>query len=188
MSRFFMRHSEQREGTSEHWEISRDAGHDISERGFALILTLILILMLSLLASSEMSMNTTQTRIASNASDQLIAFQTAEGALNDTINNLIAGQYTNESFLANANGYYLVNANNSPLWTTIDWTSNTAVIKGFQGDSYAQSTFFIEQLPSVIRPGQSFNLSTQMYRLTVRAVGASGNSPVLIQSTAQIQR
>ena len=157
------------------------------QNGSVLIVTLLIMLMLTIMAVSEVSFNSTQTRIAPNSADAQVAFQTAEGALNEATNNLLAGTYPASSFLANANGLYLFNATNAPLWTTVNWTSAGNVILSFQGSSSAPAAFFIEQLPSVIKGGQNVNLPTQVYRITARAVGASGSSPVILQSTVQIQ-
>ena len=160
---------------------------ELSNKGSVLIITLLVLLALTVIAVSEVSFNSTQTRIATNTADVQVAFQTAQGALNDATNNLLAGTYTNASFIANANGLYLFNPNNPPLWTTVNWTDNAAVITSFQGSSNTQAAYIIELLPSVIQGGQNDNTPTNVYRITVRAVGASGNSPVILQSTVQVQ-
>ena len=156
------------------------------KKGSVLILALILLLMLTIMAVAEMSVNSTQTRIAANTADEQVAFTTAEAALNEAVNNLLAGQYSN--FAANTNGLYVFNFNNDPWWTTINWTAPGAVIPSFQGQSKAQSAFIIEQLPSIVKPGQNSGSPTQVYRITARAVGASGNTAVILQSDVQIQQ
>ena len=158
-----------------------------SQSGSVLIITLIVMLMLTIMAVTEVSFNSTQTRIATNVADEQIAFQTAQGALNEATNNLLANNYPTANFLDNSNGLYVFNANNPPLWTTVNWTNAGVVIMSFQGSSTAQSSYFIELLPSVISGGQNINTPTQVYRITVHAVGASGNSPVILQSTVEIQ-
>ncbi len=157
------------------------------ETGSVLIITILVLIVLTIVAVAQVSFNSTQTRIATNTTDAQIAFQTAQGALNDATNNLFANTYSTSGFLANANGLYLFNPNAAPLWTTVDWTNAGAVITSFQGSSNAQAAFIIEQLPSVIAGGQNLDLPTQVYRITVRAVGASGGSPVILQSTVKIQ-
>ena len=157
------------------------------QTGSVLILTLLVMLMLTIMAVTEVSFNSTQTRIATNTADEQVAFQTAEGALNEATNNLLANNYPTASFLANANGLYLFNATNAPLWTTIDWTNAGAVIMSFQGSSNTKAAYLIELLPSVIKGGQNSGTPTQVYRITARAVGASGNSAVILQSTVQSQ-
>lgn len=159
-----------------------------SQHGSVLIITLLLMLMLTIIAVTQVSYNSTQTHIATNSADAQIAFQTAEGALNEATNNLIAGNFSSTGFLSNTNGLYLLDPNNAPVWSTIDWTNAGAVIMSFQGGSSTQAAYMIEQLPSVIRPGQSSSTPTQVYRITAHAVGASGNSPVILQSTEQLQQ
>ncbi|MCX7117848.1 MAG: pilus assembly protein [Legionellales bacterium] len=156
-------------------------------RGSALIVTLLMLLMLTVLAVSEVSLNSTQTRIATNSADVQVAFQTAEGALNAAINNVLANPSPASSFIAKTNGLYLYDPTSAPLWTTINWSSTNAVISSFQGNSNAQSAYFVELLPSVLKGGQNNNTPTWIYRITVRAVGASGGSPVILQSTVQSQ-
>lgn len=157
------------------------------QQGSVLIITLLLLMMLTVMAVTQISFNSTQNHVATNTTDAQIALQTAEGALNQATNNLLAGTYPTSSFLSNSNGLYVLNASAAPLWTTINWTSSSAVIMGFQGGSNSQAAFFIELLPSIVKAGQNSSITTQVYRITARAVGASGNSPVILQSTVQIQ-
>lgn len=155
--------------------------------GSVLIITLLLMLMLTVMAITQISFNHTQTHIATNSADVQVAFHTAEGALNEATNNLLAGTYMPSGFLSNTSGLYLPDLSTTPLWTTIDWSSNSAVIKSFQGKSNAQAAYMIEQLPSVVRPGQNMNSPTSVYRITSRGVGASGNAMIMLQSTMQLQ-
>ena len=157
------------------------------QTGSVLVITLLVMLALTILAVTEVSFNSTQTRIATNSADAQVAFQTAEGALNEATNNILANTYPPASFLANANGLYLLNPNNPPLWTTVNWTNAGAVILSFQGTSNTQAAYLIEQLPSAVKAGQNVEIPTQVFRITARAVGASGNSPVILQSTIEIQ-
>lgn len=160
-----------------------------SQSGSVLIITLILMIMLTVMAVAEVSFNSTQTRIATNTADGQVAFQTAQGALNEATSNLLAGSYPFNSFTRNTAGMYTLNPSNAPLWTTIDWSNSNAVIMSFRGSSNAQAAFFIEQLPSVIQSGQNMGSpNVYVYRITVRAVGASGNMPTILQSTVQMQQ
>lgn len=156
--------------------------------GSVLILSLMLLVMLTLMAVTQVSFNSIQTHIATNSADLNVAFQTAEGALNEATNQLVAGTIATTGFLSNTNGLYLANATNPPLFSSIDWTNPNAVIFGFQGGSSTQAAYLIEQLPSVVRPGQNMMTAAQVFRITARAVGASGQSPVMLQSTEQLQQ
>jgi len=159
-----------------------------AQRGSTLFVTAILMLLLIVLALGALSLNTTQTRIATNAADAQIAFQTAEGALNQAQTNIISGNYPASSFQANTNGLYVFSPGSAPLWTTVNWASTSAVISSFTGNSNAPAAYFIELLPPVVRPGQSMKTPTQVFRVTARAVGASGGAPVILQTNVQIQQ
>lgn len=158
-----------------------------AQRGAVLLITVMLMLMLTILALGLVTLNSTQTRIATNSADVQIAFQTAEAALNQAQSKLLAGNYSVVNFQSNNNGLYLFNPANPPLWTTIVW-SGTNTIASFQGSSKSAAAYFIELLPSVVLPGQNMKKITRVYRVTARAVGASGGAPVLLQATVQIQQ
>lgn len=157
------------------------------EAGYVLITTLVLMIMLTAMALTQISLNTSQIHVAANATDAEVSFEKTEGAINEALNKLINATYIPTNFLANSNGLYVFNQNNAPLWQTVNWTSSGAVINSFQGSSGSQASYIIELLPSVIQPGQSMKSPTHVYRITARSVGASGNSAVLIQSTIQLQ-
>ncbi len=156
------------------------------QKGYILLMTLILLIILTVLALTEVSLNTTQTRVAANATDSEISFEKTEGAVNQAINYLLNGTYSANSFLQKSKGLYVFDPTAAPLWRTINWSSSSAVISGFQGNSGSQASYIIERLPSVIKPGQNMKTHTYIYRITARSVGASGNAAVLLQSTIQI--
>ncbi|MBI2786113.1 MAG: pilus assembly protein PilX [Legionella longbeachae] len=157
------------------------------QRGYILLLTMIFLIILTVFAITAVSLNTTQTRIAANATDAEISLEKTEGALNAAINNLLNGSYSATDFLQNTKGLYILNPANPPLWTTVNWSSSNSVINSFQGSSTSQASYIIEQLPSIIKPGQNAKYPTLIYRITARSIGASGNSAVILQSTIQIQ-
>lgn len=157
------------------------------QQGYILLLTLVMLVMITVLALSLVSQNTSQTRLAANATDREITFEKAEGALNEGINSIIFGTYSPFSFSLNTNGLYQLNPEDAPLWTTINWSSSNAVINSFQGNTGTAASYFIEQLPSVIQPGQNMSVPTQIYRITTRAIGANGNTAIFLQATVQIQ-
>jgi type IV pilus assembly protein PilX len=160
----------------------------VQQKGFILITTLVLIVVLTVLAVTEISVNNTQTRLATNATDSEISFEKAEGALNEAINQVMNHSYNAESFLRNTNGLYLFDKNATPAWQTINWDSNNTSINSFQGNSHSQASYIIEQLPSVVQPGQNMKALTRVYRITTRSVGENGHSSLLLQSTVQIQQ
>lgn len=159
-----------------------------NQQGYILLTTLVLMIMISVMAITQVSSNTSQTRVATNATDTEITFEKTEGALNEALNQVINSTYTTESFLRNTNGLYLFDHTAAPLWKTVNWSSTAAVIPSFQGSSGSQASYIIEQLPSVVQPGQNMSKPTRVFRATARSVGANGNSSIMIQSTVQIQQ
>jgi len=151
------------------------------QRGSVLITTLILLIMLTVLGLAMISLNSTQTRIATNSSDAQQAYQTAEGALNEAANNLLAGNYTLAAFIANTNGLYAFDSTITPRWAPpLDWTDSTKVIVCTTCGMGTQAAFIIEYMPPSNVPGVG---TRQVYRVTSRALGVSGKSPVILQST-----
>lgn len=157
-----------------------------SEHGSTLIVTIILLFIITVMAVTEVTFNSLLTRIATNSADALIAYQTAEGALNQAVNKILTGTYKVSNFIANTNGLYLFDPTIAPVWTTVNWGSASAAVQSYQGNSSARATYIIEQLPSVTLPGQSMSKATSIYRITIRAVGASGSSPTVLQAIVQI--
>lgn len=157
------------------------------QQGFIMIMTLILIVLLTVLALTQISLNTTQTRLAANATENEVSFEKTEGAINEAINLVLDGTYSPASFVLNGNGLYLLDANSASPWKTINWSSSTLVKQSFHGGTSSQAAFIIEKLPSVIQPGQNMKSPTHIYRITSRALGASGNNAVVLQGTMKVQ-
>lgn len=163
-----------------------------SESGSVLIVTILLLLALTIIGLSTVSLNSTQTRIATNSADQQVAFQTAEGALNQAQQAILAGVENNTITVASfqesspsSTGLYVTKQDNAPLWTTVDWSASSAV-QSFTGKSAQPSAYIVELLPPFHLKGTSQSQRTLALRISARAVGASGNSPVILQTVFQI--
>lgn len=156
------------------------------EQGSTFLLTLILLAVITVIAVGEVAFNSTQTRIAANTADAQIALQTAEAAMNQATTQLLAGAYPPSLFIANTNGTYLLSLTASPVWNNANWASSAGVISSYQGASSAPAVYIIEQLPSVTLPGQNMRKPTFVYRITARATGASGNTPLVLQKIVLI--
>lgn len=163
------------------------------QRGFVLLTALVLLLVLTLAALVAMVYQANQARVAGNTANAQISFETAEGALRIAEGQLLTGAYTGVPFTtAGNNGLYLFNPLQAPLWTNPStWSgSGTTFASTFSGLSSAAPQVMIEQLPSVAMPGQSLASvqygggvqTVNVYRITVRAVGANGKAPVMVQS------
>lgn len=159
-----------------------------AQRGATLFITVIMMLLLTILALGAVSLNNMQTKIATNAANAQITFQAAESVLNQAQTNIIAGNYSPSAFAANSNGLYVLAPANAPLWNTLDWNNSKAAIQNATSNSSTSTAYIIELLPSFIRPGQSYKKPTQIFRVTARAANTSGGTPVILQSTTQIQQ
>ena len=162
------------------------------DKGSVLIVTILLLLSLTIIGLSTVALNTTQTRIATNSADQQIAFQTAEGALADAQQAILVGIETNTLNVSSfqdtppsSTGLYVTKEKNAPLWTTVDWTANSAR-QSFKGKSAQPSAYIVELLPPFHVKGTSQKQHTLAFRISAKAVGASGASPVILQTVFQI--
>ncbi|MEO7129529.1 MAG: PilX N-terminal domain-containing pilus assembly protein [Rhodoferax sp.] len=167
-----------------------------SQRASVLITTMILLIMLTLLGLSLISLNSTQTRVATNSADAQEAYQTAEGALNQAAQALQSGAYTYNNLSINANGLYtdalpssaILSSASAPLWpawTQAQWNNPANAIQCTTCGAGKNAAYFIEALPPTAPPGatQKPNQNVYVYRITAHAVGSSGNSPVTLQGT-----
>lgn len=157
------------------------------QRGYILLMTLVMMVMLTGLAVTQVSSNSNLARLAGNATDSEISFAKAEGALSEASTQLIKGAYSPAKFANNGSGLYVYNPATSSLWKTVNWNSS-AVISSFSGNTTTNASYIIEQLPSAIKPGQNMKRPTRIYRVTAQAARANGNSAVLLQSTVTIQQ
>ena len=158
-----------------------------ADKGFILITTLVLLLMLTVLGMAQISINSTQTQIATNSSDTETSFEKTEGAINEANTRMFANTYTSSNFNSNNNGLYIFDPTQTATWQTVNWDATGSVIQSFSGLNGSKASYVIEQLPSVVQTGQNMKSVTRIYRITGRAVGQTGNSSVLLQSTIQIQ-
>lgn len=172
---------------------TRAPTHGRRQAGFVLLTALVLLLALTLAALVAMVYQANQARVAGNTANAQISFETAEGALRIAEGQLLSGAYTAVPFTATGNnGLYLFNPLQAPYWTNPStWTTSGATFPStFTGLSSAAPQVLIEQLPSVAMPGQSLATTqygggvqtVNVYRITVRAVGANGKAPVMVQS------
>lgn len=160
-----------------------------NQRGVALFVSLILLLVLTLIAVSSMQSNVLEERMAGNMRDQDLAFQAAEAALRD-----------GEAFLQTpilpsfdgTNGNYMPvdpSAGEAPLWEKVDW-SDASKVHTYNGPSLSgvasKPEYVVEEMPSTASGGSLASDTPgihEMYRVTARAEGGSKTAVVILQST-----
>lgn len=167
------------------------------DRGVALFISLVLLLILTIAGVSAVQTTTLETRMARNEHDTLVAFQAAESALRD-------GEIFIESLVSTA-GFN--DAGNNGLWTVADlgdpepweiaavWSDGRSrAAETDAGDVVAeQPRYLIEHVATVIREENAYQMGdpyagtasdrVEIFRVTARGVGGTGRARVLLQST-----
>lgn len=161
-----------------------------TQRGAALIVSLVILLMLTVIGLSAVRDSGIQERMAGNSRDMNTAFQAAELALRRAeayLTGATVGPF-------NGSGLYRIcgvgesnTACNTPDWSvraTTGWVSVNANLEGAnQGPQY-----YIEENPMAVDTAGSLvsdtpNETYEMYRITARGFGSSDGSVVVLQST-----
>ena len=177
-----------------------------AQRGFVLIVALVLLLILTILGLAAAQSTSLQERMAGNARNRDLAFQAAEAGLRAAESCIPSAMSLPvcTNFSANANGNYLFDpANppppsnlNTPLWAVNGFWNNPAYVLSYPAITGAslpyvatQPEIIIEKLPAIAAPGgnigqQQFGGSTPMiqnYRITVLGFGGDNSATAMLQ-------
>jgi type IV pilus assembly protein PilX len=168
-----------------------------NQRGVALFISLVLLLVLTIIGVSAVQTTSLEERMARNTHDSILAFQSAEVALRTAENFLQNNINSTAPFLpAGNNGLWQAPGYGmADLWTQAPtWTGTNSVelpAGTVQGVS-AQPRYVIEWLATVQRAENPNLLSSsyaalfdriEVFRITARGVGGTANARVLLQST-----
>lgn len=157
------------------------------QSGAALLITLILLLVLTLLGVSSMQSTTMQERMSGNTRDREVAFQAAEAALRAAESWLEAQAVPPQSGTA-AYVYGEADPDQDPQWEQVDWSDDSAVGTLAIDGTYDEARYIIEEMDAlqsssgVTQPG-TVQQSKHMYRVTARGTGLSPDALVMLQST-----
>lgn len=157
------------------------------QRGAALVVALIILLILTILGVTAMQTTTMEEKMAGNARDRDLAFQAAEAALRDG-EAFVEGQATTAAFNG-TNGLYS-ETDAEPDWTSsASWgSSDSRAYNGTIEGVSSQPRYYIKILAVVSAPRTSMVLppnvggTVTIFRITARGVGSSPNSQVVLQS------
>ena len=171
------------------------------QRGAALITSLIILLVLTVLGVSAMSTSSLEELMAGNLRDQDLSFQAAEAALKDAERfvDTWGGMPPAATSGGDNNGLYAIDNFGAYELTAFDttnvWANNIATTYGADtgiaisdlGDVQALPMYIIEEEDFVAKDA-SFKAQTQRegayyYRVTARGVGASSNAVTILQTT-----
>jgi len=163
--------------------------HQIKKQaGVALVVSLIMLLLLTLLAVSSMNTTILEEKMAGNYKDRNMAFQAGE-----------AGLRAGESYLSttavlpifdgSTAGLYQPTQTGNSRWSIIDWSvaGNVRAYAGSLTDVADAPDYIIEELQPVNDSGGSLEagvaLESRFYRITSLAVGGTDTAVVMLQST-----
>lgn len=198
-----------REATAMNTQLHNTVLRHPAQRGFVLIVALVLLLILTILGLAAAQSTSLQERMAGNSRNRDMAFQAAEAGLRAAESCLNSGLAICTSFSTNANGTYLFDPNNppppsnfnTPLWAVNGFWSNPANVLSYAtitGSNLpvavaTQPEIIIEQLPAMAAPGgnigqQQFgggSPTIQLYRITVFGTGGDSTATAMLQSVFQ---
>ena len=182
--------------------------HNLKQQGFALVVALILLLVLTLLGLAAAQSTSLEERMAGNYRNHTLAFQAAEAGVRAAQACVNSGVAACSGFASNANGVYLFNPDappppstaTIPLWNVPGfWTTagNTLSYTNAGGSNFAnvasQPQILIEQMPPVAQPGGNIGTQQygggapgiQLYRITVLGTGGDNSANVMLQAIFQ---
>lgn len=163
------------------------------EGGAAMVIALVMLLVLTLLATASARMTLMEERMTGNTQDRNVAFQAAEAALRFGEADLLPAVLPD---FDGTDGLYQPAApDEDPVWTAVDWEEVGVEVRGYDGLedapgplADATATYVIEELPPVPCVGCSIRSGVvpdepAVYRVTARGVGVTGNAAVTLQTT-----
>lgn len=165
-------------------------GVSAAQKGSALLISLVMLLLISIIAVGAMQSSIMQERMSSNMHDRELAFQAAEAALRDAENYILA---THPDVLVTENFVYVVNAAGNPSWsanplgTTGTWRVIPTTIQGV-----AQQPQYYIELIDRRPPGASTELGVEdpgisLFRVTARGFGGTAQTVAVLTSVYRRQ-
>ncbi|HBA64857.1 MAG TPA: pilus assembly protein PilX [Methylococcaceae bacterium] len=154
------------------------------QTGSVLIISLIMLLLLTLAATTSMQVTSLEERMAGNMRNRNLAFQAAESALRAGENILTQAALPN---FTNAGDNGLYAQDGAPPGAYDAWpNNNTAEVSGAIGQVAVAPRYVIQRMANV-ESGASLDAGeygqSEMYRVTARGVGGTETAVVVLQST-----
>ena len=156
-----------------------------AQRGVALITGLIFMVVLTLLVVAAMRTTILEEKMAGNARDINLAFQSGEAALR--AGEQVLNQASLPAFAST--GSYLTQASRDDTYwlSTHNWTTNSVPYGSVPNGVAVAPSYVVEELSTVAIPGftkKAGPLSEIGYfKVTARGVGGNSNTVVFVQST-----
>ena len=167
-----------------------------NQRGGVLITTLILLLVLTLIGFSSIDMNLLNQKMLSNKQNKMIAFNSAEIALEDAEAHIENMTGTEAFTLQGSSGYFKYDPNvHYKVWEDVDWKdADSVVMSSKKPDKAVEAGRYIIELYSEIKEYEDeLNMSnygssissekTVIFRITAYGAGATDDTYVILQTT-----
>jgi type IV pilus assembly protein PilX len=168
-----------------------------SQRGIALFISLVLLLVLTIIGVSSVQTSTLETRMARNDHDVLLAFEAAESALRDSEAFLETVVTTNVFTTGGANGLWATPDLGDPSrWEDPDiWTGDGSVEAPTDVGTIvaAPPRYFIEHIATIEREENAYQIDdpyaltatdrVEIFRITALGTGGTPNARVVLQTT-----
>ena len=167
------------------------------QQGSALIVSLSILLVLTVLGVSSMRTISLEEKMAGNSRDYQVAFESAEAALRQA-EIYLDGVANLADFSANGGigGYYLASGNNPEAWTIENnWTTAHALsVTDYDGNNEVstQPRYIIQVVQTTLGVGSNPNIGNptgtlpvrevNVFQVTARGFGVSPNSRVMLQT------
>ena len=166
--------------------------HSFNQRkqnGAVLFVSLVILVIMTLIGITGMQTTILEEKMSGNFKDKTLAFQAAESALKSGESFIQTTTYL-PGFNGLTPGLYKPTTGTlPPQWdvNVVDWSDATKVaVDPVAFTSLAQQpAFILEQLDIPVGGSLKMNnsiLAIRSYRVTARGVGATINSPVMVQS------
>jgi len=165
----------------------------MKQRGAALIVSLVMLLLMTMIGIFAMRTGIMQEKMASNLIDRELAEKAAEVALRDAEKTILSWANAPIALPDGANNVWKKNtmaqnpASVSAWWMQADanWWQANGIASPRSVGSIEDPRYIIEEItPLNIHPGTP--PSTRYYRVTARGVGGSTQAIVILQSTVQL--
>lgn len=158
-----------------------------------MVIALVMLLVLTLLATASARMTLLEERMTGNTQDRNVAFQVAEAALRqgeELVQQPVLPAFNNVDGL-----YQPADPDDQPVWRTVDWADTDNDVIAFEGQddapgvlANASATLIVEEMPAVPAVGSSLIAGQPvdepaLFRVTARATGVAGAATVTLQTT-----
>ncbi|KAA3650042.1 MAG: pilus assembly protein PilX [Proteobacteria bacterium] len=161
------------------------------QRGAALIVSLIVLLVLTMLGLTAIQNSSLQARMATSMVDRSIAFEAAEAALRDAQNWLdaqvvkpVGGTSGRPDVWASGDAIVMAVGKDAEAWTSADWAGHARSYSKTLSGAVELPRYVIEELqfvPDSLEVGTTTGI--WYYRVTARGLGGTGNAEALLQAS-----